>query len=53
MPKRLVAVSLVLFLTSFSFAGKKGELETDPVMPDVTARGRALYRISFASKFGV
>jgi hypothetical protein len=42
MPKRLVTVSLVLFLASISFAGKK-KPEPDPVMPDVTARGRALY----------
>jgi len=49
MPKRLAAVSLVLFLVSISFARKKGELEADPVMPDVTARGRALYEYDQAA----
>lgn len=49
MPKRLVAVSLALFLTSISFAGKKGDLEANPVMPDVTARGRALYEYDQAA----
>lgn len=40
-PKRLVAVSLVFLLASVSLAGKK-KPDPDPVMPDVTARGRAL-----------
>jgi hypothetical protein len=48
MPKRLLTVSLVLFLTSISFAGKK-KAEPDPVMPDVTARGRALYEYDQAA----
>jgi hypothetical protein len=43
MTNRIVAASLVLFLASVSFAGKKGEVGKDPVMPDVTARGRALF----------
>jgi hypothetical protein len=42
MPKRLFTISLVLFLVSISIAGKK-KPELDPVMADVTARGRALY----------
>ena len=46
MPKRLVAVSL-LILTTLSFAGKNKS--GDPVMPDVTARGRALYEYDQAA----
>src|SRR5260370_10383786 len=48
MPKRLTAVGLVLFFASISFAGKK-KPEADPVMPDVTARGRALYEYDQAA----
>jgi len=48
MPKRLAIVSLVLILSSLSFAGKK-KPESDPVMPDVTARGRALYEYDQAA----
>ncbi len=48
MPKRLVAVSLVFLLASISLAGKK-KPEPDPVMPDVTARGRALYEYDQAA----
>jgi hypothetical protein len=48
MQKRVVTVSLFLFLTSISFAGKK-KPEPDPVMPDVTARGRALYEYDQAA----
>jgi len=47
MPKRLVPVLLVLFLTSISFAKKKPE--PAPIMPDVTARGRALYEYDQAA----
>jgi hypothetical protein len=46
MPKHLVAVSLILFLSSFSLAGKKTR---DPIMPDVTARGRALFEYDQAA----
>ena len=46
--KRLVAVSLALFLTSIPLAGKK-KPEPDPIMPDVTARGRALYEYDQAA----
>ena len=49
MPKRLATVSLlVLFLISVSFGGKK-KPQPDPVMPDVTARGRALYEYDQAA----
>jgi hypothetical protein len=48
MPKRLATASLFLFLTCISFAGKK-KPEADPVMPDVTARGRALYEYDQAA----
>jgi hypothetical protein len=48
MPKRLFAVSLVLFLASISFAGKK-KPELEPVMADVTDRGRALYEYDQAA----
>jgi hypothetical protein len=41
MTKYLVAFGLILLLTLLSFGGKKPE--PDPIMPDVTARGRALY----------
>jgi hypothetical protein len=43
---RLVAVSLILFLTSMSFARKKA---AEPVMPEVTARGRALFEYDQAA----
>jgi hypothetical protein len=42
MQRRLVAIILVLFLASISVSGKK-KPDADPVMPDVTARGRALF----------
>jgi hypothetical protein len=42
MVKRFFAITFVVFLASLSYAGKK-KPEPDPVMPDVTARGRALY----------
>ena len=48
MTQRLVAVSLFLFLSSLSFGGKKKQ-EPDPIMPDVTARGRALYEYDQAA----
>ena len=48
MPKRLVTVCLVLLLASIPFAGKK-KPESDPIMPDVTARGRALYEYDQAA----
>jgi hypothetical protein len=48
MSNRLVTICLILFLASISFAGKK-KLEPDPVMPDVTARGRALYEYDQAA----
>jgi hypothetical protein len=48
MPKWLFTVGLVLFFTSIAFAGKK-KPEPDPVMPDVTARGRALYEYDQAA----
>jgi hypothetical protein len=48
MAKRLVAVGLILLLASVSFAGKK-KPEADPIMPDVTARGRALYEYDQAA----
>jgi hypothetical protein len=49
MSKRLVTFSLVLFLflVSVSVAGKKKE--ADPIMADVTARGRALYEYDQAA----
>ena len=46
MAKRLVFVSLVLLLTSISFAKKK---TSDPVMQDVTARGQALFEYDQAA----
>ena len=49
MLKRLAVISIVLFLALASFAKKKEELEPDPVMPDVTARGRALYEYDQAA----
>jgi hypothetical protein len=49
MPKRLVGLSLILFFSFVSFAQKKGELEPNPVMPDVTVRGRALYEYDQAA----
>jgi hypothetical protein len=48
MPKRFVTVGLVFFLASISLAGKK-KPEPNPVMPDVTARGRALYEYDQAA----
>jgi len=48
MPKLSVAVWLILLLASISFAGKK-KPEPDPIMPDVTARGRALYEYDQAA----
>jgi hypothetical protein len=48
MSKRLVTICLILFLASISIAGKK-KPEPDPVMPDVTARGRALYEYDQAA----
>jgi hypothetical protein len=48
MPKWLFTVGLVLFLTFISFAGKK-KPEPDPVMANVTARGRALYEYDQAA----
>jgi hypothetical protein len=48
MPKRFVAISIVLFLASISFAGKK-KSEAVPIMPDVTARGRALFEYDQAA----
>jgi hypothetical protein len=49
MLKRIVAVGFVLFLALALFAGKKWELDPDAVMPDVTARGRALYEYDQAA----
>jgi hypothetical protein len=48
MPRRLVAIILVLFLASISVSGKK-KPDADPVMPDVTARGRALFEYDQAA----
>jgi hypothetical protein len=48
MAKRLVVVGLILFLTAASSAGKKKQA-ADPVMPDVTARGRVLYEYDQAA----
>lgn len=48
MPKGLVTSILVLFLASTAVAGKK-KSEPDPVMTDVTARGRALYEYDQAA----
>ncbi len=48
MAKRTVAISLILLLAAVSFAAKK-KAEADPIMPDVTARGRALYEYDQAS----
>jgi hypothetical protein len=47
MSKRLVVISLVMVLISISFAGKKKP--ADPIMPDVTARGLALYEYDQAA----
>lgn len=49
MPRRLFTISLVLFIASISFAGKKKPEPDSPVMPDVTARGRALYEYDQAA----
>jgi hypothetical protein len=48
MLKRLVPATLVLILASNSFAEKK-KFEPNPIMPDVTARGRALYEYDEAA----
>jgi hypothetical protein len=48
MPKKIVAASLFLLLTSFSLAGKK-KPEPGPILPDVTARGRALFEYDEAA----
>lgn len=48
MKKRAVAVGLILFLACVSFASKE-KSEADPIMPDVTARGRALYEYDEAA----
>jgi hypothetical protein len=48
MRNRLVTISLVLFFVSISLAGKK-KSEPDPIFPDVTARGRALYEYDQAA----
>jgi hypothetical protein len=48
MPKKIYAVSVVLLLTTVLFAGKK-KSETDPIMADVTARGRALFEYDEAA----
>jgi hypothetical protein len=48
MSKRLVAVSFIVFLASISLAGKK-KPELDPVMPDVTDRGRVLFEYDQAA----
>ncbi|HET9305523.1 MAG TPA: hypothetical protein VFO46_05800 [Candidatus Sulfotelmatobacter sp.] len=48
MPKGLVTSILVLLLASTAVAGKK-KSEPDPVMTDVTARGRALYEYDQAA----
>src|SRR5947209_3740812 len=46
MTKRIVV--LILISTCLSFAGEK-KSKTDPVMSDVTARGRALYEYDQAA----
>ena len=47
--KRIVPVGLLLLsLTSISITQKR-ESEPDPIMPDVTARGRALYEYDEAA----
>src|SRR5580704_9118764 len=48
MLKRLVPATLVLILASNSFAEKK-KFDPNPIMPDVTARGRALYEYDEAA----
>jgi hypothetical protein len=48
MVRRAVAFGLILLLTAASLAGKK-KPEADPIMPDVTARGRALYEYDQAA----
>ena len=48
MAKRLLTLGLLLLLTSVCFAGKK-KAQPDPIMPDVTARGRALYEYDQAA----
>jgi hypothetical protein len=48
MPKKFLAVSLVVLLTTALFAGKK-KSEPDPIMPDVTARGWALFEYDEAA----
>jgi len=48
MAKRFVAVGLIVFVASLSLAGKK-KPEADPIMPDITARGRALYEYDQAA----
>jgi hypothetical protein len=47
MRKRFVVVSLFILLTALPFAGKKKS--ADPIMPDVTARGLALYEYDQAA----
>ena len=51
MPKRLVVVAILLIFTSTPFVGKKKQ-DSDPVMPEVTARGRALFEYDQAAWHG-
>jgi hypothetical protein len=46
--KRCLSVVLALYLSSFAVAGKKKN-ESDPIMPEVTARGRTLYEYDEAA----
>jgi hypothetical protein len=48
MPKRIAAISFVLLLVSICLAGKNNAT-SEPVMPDVTARGRALFEYDQAA----
>lgn len=48
MPKSFLTVGLVLCLVSSCFAGKQ-KPQANPIMPDVTARGRLLYEYDQAA----
>jgi hypothetical protein len=48
MPKCIAVTSLVLLLASLCLAGKK-KAASEPIMPDVTARGRALFEYDQAA----
>lgn len=48
MTRRIFTAAVALFLASVAFAGKK-KADSDPIFPDVTARGRALYEYDEAA----